>query len=506
MSEAKQESGIGRKPRVSVILPVYNGSRFLAGTLESVLAQSFRDFELIVVDDGSTDGSPAILDSYAVADPRIRVIRQANAGRSAAGNRAVQASQGEYIAPMDQDDLCFRNRLALQVEFLDRHRHIGMVGGQALLIDAAGRCLDLIEVPVGEDKCRETFARSNCFIHPASMFRRTVFDAAGGYRETYTLAHDHDLWLRMSQHATLSNLPNLLLSWRLHGGNLSAIRARRQLMESLSARISHRRRLRGSGDLFFDAKSTVKDIAERTGEDAGTIAEYAVGWYAWFLGDITRTASAWQTWRALREALEVLGDRADDGTESRLEEVCIGAMRRDGRRSGPILFLALQWIAGEDFLRNRRRRYQQLLQVVRSGGPALRISFDASAPAGRLREGGWLSPIEVWRGDGVSYMRLRGHAPWELRRGGVALCIHGIRSAEVAIASLIAVGDDGANAPEDQRPGPRFEIGLLIRESDSFHPGALAITTRDRSGEWIRLMHPDAGSGGRSGGSPAAAS
>src|ERR1700722_2036753 len=126
-------SGTIRAPRLSVLMPVFNGGRFLAAAVESILKQSLRDFELIAIDDGSTDQSASLLSQLAGSDDRIRVIRQANAGIVTALNRALELARGEYIARMDADDAALPSRLARQAAFLDGHPDVAVVGSAITL-------------------------------------------------------------------------------------------------------------------------------------------------------------------------------------------------------------------------------------------------------------------------------------------------------------------------------------------------------------------------------------
>ncbi|MFN3776080.1 glycosyltransferase family 2 protein [Sphingomonas parapaucimobilis] len=125
-------------PRITVALSVYNNAGYLAQALDSILAQTFADFELVIVDDGSTDGSAAIIDCYAATDPRIRVIRQANQGLVASLNHIMAVARGPYIARMDGDDVALPERFARQVGFLDANPDHGVIGTQIWTIDARG--------------------------------------------------------------------------------------------------------------------------------------------------------------------------------------------------------------------------------------------------------------------------------------------------------------------------------------------------------------------------------
>src|SRR5687768_645866 len=147
--------GLGRglmenAPTISVLMSVYNGERYLAAAMDSILAQSFRDFELIVIDDGSKDSSPAILQDYARRDSRVKLTIRANNGLTLTLNEAFAQSRGKYLARMDGDDIALPNRFARQVEFLDATPAVACVGGYFHLIDGAGRLLTTLRPPTDD--------------------------------------------------------------------------------------------------------------------------------------------------------------------------------------------------------------------------------------------------------------------------------------------------------------------------------------------------------------------
>lgn len=195
--------------RVSVLLAVHDGARSVAAAIESIRAQTFRDWEMIAVDDGSRDETAAVLAS--LDDDRIRVIRNpTNRGLAASLNIAFAASKGELIARMDADDVALPDRFARQVVFLDTHRDIDILGGWALL--------------TGDDKVasrRETHDelaahrfRENPLIHPTVMMRRRVLEELGGYDESLQRAQDFDLWLRAMPRFRFHNLQEPLIRYK----------------------------------------------------------------------------------------------------------------------------------------------------------------------------------------------------------------------------------------------------------------------------------------------------
>ena len=237
-----------RQPRVSVVLPVYNGEPFLADALESILAQSFRDFELIAIDDGSRDASGEILDRLAARDDRVRVVHQTNAGIVAALNRGLALARGELIARMDADDLAHPERFARQVVFLDAHAEIAVVGCAVTLIDRVGNRIRDVEYPLASEAVAAFLACGSPLAHPAVMMRRAAVLAAGGYREAYLHAEDYDLWLRMAERYRIANLPDRLLRYRQHATEQSLVHSVEQRLATRIAWFAARCRRAGRPD------------------------------------------------------------------------------------------------------------------------------------------------------------------------------------------------------------------------------------------------------------------
>ncbi len=210
-------------PRVSVILPVYNGAWFLSGAIDSILSQTWRDFELLIIDDGSTDDTPAILNEYAARDDRIRVeTLPENQGIVAALNRGCALAQGHYLARMDADDVSLPDRLHKQAEVLDRHPEIGVVGASVQWIDEHGTPGRIVHPPASPGVIRWRIHFASPIAHSAVMMRKTVFEQAGGYAEGSAPAEDYDLWQRISTITDLVNLPDVLLLYRVWSGSITS--------------------------------------------------------------------------------------------------------------------------------------------------------------------------------------------------------------------------------------------------------------------------------------------
>lgn len=207
-------------PRVSVLMSVYNDARFVAEAVDSILSQTFSDFEFIIVDDGSSDATPAILKQY--ADPRVTVLRnERNVGLTKSLNRGLEATQGEYVARQDADDRSLPHRLAHQVKFLDTHPEICLVGTGFVRVDEEGRELGTVTMPTEPAQIREMLFYAHCFCHGSTMGRRADLQAIGGYDERFVAAQDIDLWLRLAERCQLANLPTVDYAFRTHGASIS---------------------------------------------------------------------------------------------------------------------------------------------------------------------------------------------------------------------------------------------------------------------------------------------
>ena len=212
--------------RVSVIMAVYNAERFLKESIQSILTQTFSDFELIIVDDASTDASCEIVKSF--GDPRIRLIKHTtNTGASIARNDAIRTARGEYVAIMDADDLSYSHRLETQVRFLDDQPDIALVGsGIYDNIDVDGSILYTSHLPKDNETIQKTILEKWCFLHPSIMFRRKAAERAGFYREEFDVAEDHDFIIRVLDHSKAQNLREKLVAYRINPKGLSVARQR----------------------------------------------------------------------------------------------------------------------------------------------------------------------------------------------------------------------------------------------------------------------------------------
>ncbi len=206
-------------PTVTVLLPVFNGEKYLEQAVESVVSQTFGDFHLICINDGSTDRSLEILESF--NDKRLQIISKENGGIISALNLGIGISKGRYIARMDSDDICEPDRFEKQVSFLDQNPQIGIVGSFLSVIDENDHLIDKWFIPSSPGWVKRRLALFPSVYHPTVMLRKRVFDELGGY-PVIPHVEDYALWLKASEGFQLANIPLPLLRYRLHGKSVSS--------------------------------------------------------------------------------------------------------------------------------------------------------------------------------------------------------------------------------------------------------------------------------------------
>jgi glycosyltransferase involved in cell wall biosynthesis len=213
-------------PKVSVLLPTYNGNLTIVRAIRSVIGQSFTDWELLVIDDGSTDGTAASVEELSRADGRIRLVRNdRNSGIQRTLNHGLREAKGTYVARIDDDDAwADPAKLARQVAFLDAHPAHVLVGTGTVVVDEADRELYRFLAPATDKDIRSKMLFRNCFTHSSVMFRKETVLKEGGYDENASSRHveDYDLWLRLGRVGQLANLPFHAVRFTLRPGNLSS--------------------------------------------------------------------------------------------------------------------------------------------------------------------------------------------------------------------------------------------------------------------------------------------
>ena len=246
-------------PRVSVVMPAFNAERYLRPALDSVLSQDYDDFDVIVVNDGSTDSTAAILEAYAARDRRLRVMTQPNQGAAAANNLAINATDAEFIARMDADDISLPGRLSRLVGYLDEHPNAGAVGSGVAFIDHGGHQFARQIERMAHTKITHALksGRRNPLLNPSVMFRRRCWLDAGGERVCFVRAHDFDLWIRLAAVHAIHAIPDVLLHYRIHGDNVSLKTVELQALCGLAATRSAELRRQGQPDPFDQLTTAV---------------------------------------------------------------------------------------------------------------------------------------------------------------------------------------------------------------------------------------------------------
>ncbi|MEK7760951.1 MAG: glycosyltransferase [Nitrospirota bacterium] len=213
-----------QRPTVTVLMAVYNGQRYLSEAIESVLHQTYDDFEFIIVDDGSTDASGDILRAYAAQDSRIALLRhEQNIGLTKSLNEGLSIAQGVYLARQDADDLSLPGRLEAQVTYLEAHPAVGLLGTAYSVINGGGECLATYRHPQVSTEILWQMLFHNAFCHTSVMWCRNLVEMGGGwYDERLLYSQDYELWVRLMKSTAGANLDLPLVAWRQHDANIDA--------------------------------------------------------------------------------------------------------------------------------------------------------------------------------------------------------------------------------------------------------------------------------------------
>lgn len=222
-----------QSPRVSVVMSVYNGETYLRKAVDSILNQTFTEFEFIVVDDASTDGTARILTEYARREPRIHLLSNSiNLGLARSLNRALEQASGRYVARMDADDISLPFRLEKQLAFMEKHPEVGVLGTAVELIDSAGQVTGQRIYPLDPIVICWRLAFENPLCHPTAMIRQYLLQGVQ-YNPDLTTAQDYDLWCQLGSQIRFANIPEPLLRFRKHGTNLTYQKGGQQRTNSL---------------------------------------------------------------------------------------------------------------------------------------------------------------------------------------------------------------------------------------------------------------------------------
>lgn len=209
---------------VTVLMPVYNGEKYLKEAIDSVLNQTYKEFEFLIINDGSSDKSLEIINSY--RDKRIRLINnEKNLRLISTLNKGLALANGKYIARMDCDDICFPERLQLQVDFMEANPEIGILGSWYIRTDNS----KVVKKPLSHEDIKVNLLKGASILHPTAVFRKNLFDKHSlRFDQGYIHAEDYELWVRASEHFKLANLPIPLIHYRKHPNQVSQSYAKEQ--------------------------------------------------------------------------------------------------------------------------------------------------------------------------------------------------------------------------------------------------------------------------------------
>lgn len=228
------------KPVLSVVMSVYNGEKYLRESVESILNQTFEDFEFIIIDDGSADNSFKIIEDYARSDKRIVAIKNlSNLGLSKSLNIALKNTKGDFIARMDADDISLPERLEKQVRFLKENPSYGLVGTAYIEINGNGKTIgnQRIRFLETDENIKKKIVGFNPFPHCAVMFRKEIQDSIGFYNEDFKYAQDYEFWIRIMTRYKVSNLPEALVYKRYSDNMISVNKEKAQRFYAIKAKI-----------------------------------------------------------------------------------------------------------------------------------------------------------------------------------------------------------------------------------------------------------------------------
>jgi len=258
-----------KNPEVTVLMSVYNGEKYLRESIDSILNQTFKDFEFLIINDGSTDKTAEILKSY--SDPRIEIMNNPkNIGLAKSLNKGLKIAKGKYIARQDADDISLFNRLEIESEFLDTHQEIGLVGTWFTVIcdngdEMINRCPNTKNALI-----KKTLLKKNQFAHGSVMFRKKCIEKTGFYRGEFKLSQDYDFWLRISENYKVANIPLYLHKWRfLYDSTSVKKKIKQEKYVKLAQKLARQRKIHGKDVLQNFNKEKFKNLISKIFNKSG---------------------------------------------------------------------------------------------------------------------------------------------------------------------------------------------------------------------------------------------
>ena len=223
-------------PKVSVVTAIYNGEKYIEKLVNSMLGQTFKDFEFIIVDDGSTDSTVKKLEN--MHDSRICLVRQTNQGQTNALIKGIKKARGDLIARSDQDDFSLPTRLMSQVEFMDSHPKVILCGSRWQELSGNNLLPQRIKFVETNEEIKKIICRFNPFAHSAVMFRRDAYFKIGGYNKSFVIGMDYDLFVRLMEIGEVHNIKNILTIIQMHSESTSMKKSRLKTLEGIKIRYS----------------------------------------------------------------------------------------------------------------------------------------------------------------------------------------------------------------------------------------------------------------------------
>jgi len=221
-------------------MPAYNAEKFIAEAIESILNQTFRDFEFVIIDDCSTDGTAKIIQKFAAKDSRIVFLQnEQNLKISKTLNRGIVIAKGKYIARMDADDWSYPNRLQKQFDFMEKNPEIGISGGAVDICDEKMTIAGRRNYNLSDSCIRKKIFRYNPFAHPAIIIRKDILQKSGLYDDDFNLAEDYELYFRIGKYAKFANLEDILLKYRFFSGSSTGKSTKKMELATIKARNKH---------------------------------------------------------------------------------------------------------------------------------------------------------------------------------------------------------------------------------------------------------------------------
>ena len=238
-----------KNPKVTVLMSVYNGEKYLQEAIDSILGQTFKDFEFLIVNDGSTDKTVEILESY--NDPRIKIINnEKNIGLTKSLNKGLRLASGEYIARQDADDISLSTRFEEELKFFEKNSNVALTGTDYFLINEKDEIIHTVNCFTENSKLKEKLLEGNQFGHGSIMFKKECIDKVGAYREEFEFSQDYDFYLRVAEIYDIANIPEPLYKWRI---NINSVSVRKKALQDkyalLAIELAKERRQSGKDKL-----------------------------------------------------------------------------------------------------------------------------------------------------------------------------------------------------------------------------------------------------------------